>query len=262
MPTRDAVDVQGAAWGGAAFAASLLIGVGIEPFRRTVGLENVVPVYLLVVILTAAAGGRLAGLIAAVSAALSYDFFLTTPYHQLVIDSASQVITVGLLLATGVAASLVGRARRRLTLAAGGHAALLRLLNTVAATAASGGNPDRVAAEGIRQLLGARRVAVHRATPDGVRLTVDVGADAAPLDVDDLPHLDQSGHVERPRRPAGAGMVRWIARDHGAVLDLVHLQRRVGRLVVVLEDGRALSPVTRTALATIADTLAMAGPAG
>jgi hypothetical protein len=35
--------------------------------------------------------------VAAVSAALAYDFFLTTPYHTLVIDSLAQVITVTLL---------------------------------------------------------------------------------------------------------------------------------------------------------------------
>jgi hypothetical protein len=74
--------------------ASLLIGIAVEPFRRTVGLENVVIIYLLVVVLTAAMGGRTAGLWTAVAAALSYDFFLTTPYHQLIIDSAAQVITV------------------------------------------------------------------------------------------------------------------------------------------------------------------------
>jgi K+-sensing histidine kinase KdpD len=35
--------------------------------------------YLLVVVVSAVVGGRAAGLISALSAALSYDFFLTTP---------------------------------------------------------------------------------------------------------------------------------------------------------------------------------------
>ena len=61
----------------------------------------------------AAVGGRTAGLISALSAALSYDFFLTTPYHSLRIDSVAQVITVALLFGTGLVASLAGRARRR-----------------------------------------------------------------------------------------------------------------------------------------------------
>ena len=107
------IDGEGVAWAAAGFIASLLIGVVIEPFRGTVGLENVTLGYLLVVVVAAAVGGRAAGLISALSAALSYDFFLTTPYHSLRIDSVAQVITVALLFGTGLVASLAGRARRR-----------------------------------------------------------------------------------------------------------------------------------------------------
>ena len=107
------IDGEGVAWAAAGFVASLLIGVLIEPFRSTVGLENVALGYLLVVVVAAAVGGRAAGLISALSAALSYDFFLTTPYHSLRIDSVAQVITVALLFGTGLVASLAGRARRR-----------------------------------------------------------------------------------------------------------------------------------------------------
>jgi hypothetical protein len=94
------IDGEGVAWAAAGFIASLLIGVVIEPFRGTVGLENVALGYLLVVVVAAAVGGRAAGLISALSAALSYDFFLTTPYHSLRIDSVAQVITVALLFGT------------------------------------------------------------------------------------------------------------------------------------------------------------------
>ena len=57
--------------------------------------------YPLIVIVAAANGGCGAGLFAALAAALSYDYFLTTPYHTLVIDTAGQVVTVGLLFAAG-----------------------------------------------------------------------------------------------------------------------------------------------------------------
>jgi len=69
----------GAGWAVGGVAASLLIGILIEPFRRTVGLENVTIVYLATVVLTAAFGGHAAGLLTAVAAALSYDFFLPPP---------------------------------------------------------------------------------------------------------------------------------------------------------------------------------------
>jgi Domain of unknown function (DUF4118) len=252
------VDGEGAAWGAGAFVASLLVGVAIEPFRRTIGLENVVMVYLLMVVLAAAVGGRTAGLVAAVSAALSYDFFLTSPYHSLAIDSAAQVITVALLLATGLVASLAGRARRRLSLAADEQAALLQLLNAVAATATAGGDTDRVAVDGIRQLLDANRVTIRRAGPDG-ETVVDAGEPDTPLDDGDLLHLDEQGRITRPAPATGAGVVRWVPRGRGAELDLVHHHRPVGTLVVVLGAPYPLSRVTRLALATIAHTLAAVG---
>jgi K+-sensing histidine kinase KdpD len=253
------IDGEGAAWSVGAFVASLLVGVAIEPFRRTIGLENVVLVYLLVVVLAAAVGGRTAGLFAAVSAALSYDFFLTTPYHTLAIDSAAQLITVGLLLATGLVASLAGRARRRLSVAADEQAGLLQLLNAVAATAAAGGDADRVAVDGIHQLLDASRVAIRRSAPDG-ETVVDAGQPDTAFDADDLLHLDDQGRITRPGSAAGAGVVRWVPRGRGAVLDLVRRHRPVGTLEVVLGAPLPLSQVTRLTLATIAHTLAASAP--
>jgi K+-sensing histidine kinase KdpD len=91
------IDGEGVVWGGAGFAASLIVGVALSPFRSSLGLENVVIVYLAVVAVAAAIGGRAAGLVSSLSAALSYNFFFTTPYYTLRIDSASQVITVILL---------------------------------------------------------------------------------------------------------------------------------------------------------------------
>jgi hypothetical protein len=54
---RTNLDGEGAAWAVGAFVASLLIGLLIEPFRGTIGLENVVICYLLVVVAAAAIGG-------------------------------------------------------------------------------------------------------------------------------------------------------------------------------------------------------------
>ncbi len=107
------VDGEGLVWGGIGFAASLVVGVALSPFRSQMGLENVVIVYLAVVAMAAAIGGRAAGLVSSLSAALSYNFFFTTPYYTLRIDSADQVITVVLLFAGGLLASLGGRASRR-----------------------------------------------------------------------------------------------------------------------------------------------------
>jgi hypothetical protein len=79
------IDGEGAFWAVAGFAASVLVGVGLRPLRESAGLENVVVVYVIVVALTAAVGGRAAGLASSLSAALAYTWFFTTPYETLVI---------------------------------------------------------------------------------------------------------------------------------------------------------------------------------
>jgi hypothetical protein len=258
------IDGEGVAWAAAGFVASLLIGVAIEPFRSTVGLENVALGYLLVVVAAAAVGGRAAGLITALSAALSYDFFLTTPYHSLRIDSAAQVITVALLFGTGLVASLAGRARRRRTAEAEIQAGIIQLLNTITRAAAAGEDTDQVAADALAALLDARRVVVRRGDPDHEVVVADVGEPEAPLDAEGLTHLDADGHIlpaGRWRPPTGP-VVRWVRAPEGAVLELVRQRRPVGRLIVTFPQGRWLPPVVRLALATVAAALATAtGPA-
>jgi hypothetical protein len=54
---RAGLDGEGVGWAVGAFVASLLIGLLVEPFRGTIGLENVVILYLLVVV--AAGEGRI-----------------------------------------------------------------------------------------------------------------------------------------------------------------------------------------------------------
>lgn len=248
---------EGAAWGAGAFAASLLTGVVIERYRGAVGLENVTIIYLLIVVVAAGFGGRAAGLWAALSAALSYNFFLTTPYHTLAIDSASQVVTVALLFAAGIAASLVGRTRRRTSLAASRQTEVLELLNAITRTAAADGDPDRVAAAGLRALLDARQVVVRRTGPAGVAVTADPpGA----VDVDEraLPRLDPEGRLPRgvyevrdgrlPRHPAGV------------VAPLLRGGREVGELLVITAAEEPISHSQRLVVATVAHALAVSGP--
>jgi K+-sensing histidine kinase KdpD len=251
----------GVGWAAAGIAASLAIGALIEPFRRTIGVENVAIVYLATVVVTAAFGGRAAGLFTAVAAALSYDFFLTTPYHSLIIDSAAQVITVALLLATGLAAGLAGRARRHLTLAVDEHAELFSLLNTIAQAAANDDNADQIAAERIRQLLDARRVAVQRTGPAGMLTIADAGDRDVPLNTSDLLHLDEQGRtLAREHLLVAKGLVRWRMPERGVVFDLLHHGHPVGCLIVIRRHTMPISRLTRLTLATVAETLAATGP--
>jgi len=87
-PRNLEIDGEGAFWAVAGFAVSILVGMALQPLRESAGLENVVVVYVIVVALTAAVGGRAAGLASALSAALAYNWFFTTPYGTLRIDTA------------------------------------------------------------------------------------------------------------------------------------------------------------------------------
>jgi K+-sensing histidine kinase KdpD len=253
---RTSLDGEGVAWAVGAFVASLLIGLLIEPFRGTIGLENVVILYLLVVVVAAAIGGRAAGIVAAVSAALAYDFFLTTPYHTLVIDSLAQVITVALLVTTGVVVSISGRVRRRSAAAAEAHAQAIRVLHEVTETAAAGGPVDRVAAEGLQRLLGARRVSVLRRSPAGFSITLDIGDTHPTLDLEALIHLDHEGRIPPGHHRVLDGTM--VLPLEGVALDLVAHQQPVGYLVVLPGGDVPADRTIRLAVAAIANELAIA----
>jgi K+-sensing histidine kinase KdpD len=253
---RTSLDGAGVGWAVGAFVASLLIGLLVEPFRATIGLENVVICYLLVVVVAAAFGGRAAGIVAAVSAALAYDFFLTTPYHTLVIDSLAQVITVALLVVTGVVVSIGGRVRRRSAAAAKAHADAIRLLHQVTATAAAGGHVDRVAAEGLQQLLGARRVIILRRSPAGFTVTMDIGDTRAPPDLEALTHLDHEGRIPLGHHRVLDGVM--VLPLEGVALDLVARQQPVGYLVVLPGGDVPADRTIRLAVAAMANELAVA----
>src|SRR6266705_555419 len=260
MP-RTFTDVRGdsAVWGGAGFAASVLLGIALGPFRHDVGLENVVILYLAVVAATGAVGGRAAGLISALSAALSYDYFFTTPYQTLRIDSVDQVLTVVLLFAAGILASLGGRASRRAEVRAREEADAIRMLAAVNLAAASGQGADQVAAQGLRDLLEARAVLVVRPGPGGDdRVVAQAGEPGGAYDLASLPRLDEEGRIPSGHRRSVGGVL--VLPAEGVVVDLVRQGRRVGALVVEPEADRPLLRTTRMAVAAAAHALAVADP--
>ena len=85
--------------------APIFVAGGLVGLRGVVQNANIALMLVIVVVLAAAVGGRRAGLCAAVVSALSFDFFHTTPYLRLTIDTADDMETTVLLL---VAALVVG----------------------------------------------------------------------------------------------------------------------------------------------------------
>jgi K+-sensing histidine kinase KdpD len=251
------IDGEGAFWAVAGFVASVVVGVVLRPLRESAGLENVVVVYVIVVALTAAIGGRAAGLASSLSAALAYNYFFTTPYETLRIDSWEQVTTVVLLFVAGLLASLGGRASRRATVEAREEAAALRLLTAVnLAAARGGGDADQVAVDGLHDLLDARAVFVVRDEPGGERVVAEAGMRDRPPDLASLPHLDEEGRIPTGHRRSVGGVL--VLPAEGAVVDLVQQGRRVGSLVVVPQPDHPLLRSTRMSIAATAHALAAA----
>lgn len=91
--------------------APLAVAAGLVPVRRDVSPLGAVLVLIVLVTAFAASGLRVAGLVAAVSAALWLDFFLVKPYDSWAIDRASNLVPAALVVAAGC---LVTEARVRL----------------------------------------------------------------------------------------------------------------------------------------------------
>ena len=124
---------------GPVFVAGALVGV-----RDEINNANVALVLVLVVVIAAVTGGWQAGAVAAVSSALSFDFFHTKPYLSLTIDSQDDVETAVLLLLVGVIVGLVaGRARIALAAARRGSSEIDRI-HRVAELAAQGASSEDV----------------------------------------------------------------------------------------------------------------------
>ena len=105
--TRDRVAIA------VAVVAPLAAAVILLPWRGSWSNTNVALLLVVVVVAVAAIGNRAAGALAALGAAVWFDFFYTVPYQRFTIRSSADVTTFILLLAVGVTVSqLAARARR------------------------------------------------------------------------------------------------------------------------------------------------------
>jgi hypothetical protein len=89
----------------AGVAGPLAAAVALVPFRDRLANTNAALVLVLIVVAVAATGSRPAGVAAALSAGVWFDFFLTVPFQRLAIDDPSDVETAVLLLLVGLGVS-------------------------------------------------------------------------------------------------------------------------------------------------------------
>jgi K+-sensing histidine kinase KdpD len=122
----------------AGLAAPLALTAILVPFRTSFPNTDAALVLILVVVAVAALGSRPAGILAALSAAVWFDFFLTRPYERFSITRTSDIETTVLILVIGVAVTEIAVWGRRQHLAATRRAGYLAGINLAAGAVAAG----------------------------------------------------------------------------------------------------------------------------
>lgn len=209
----------------AALVAPVVVCAVLVPFRALLTATNAALLLVLVVVAVAATGRRAAGVLAAATSTLAFDFFLTQPYLSLAISARGDIETAVLLVLIGLAVTEVALWGRRQQARASRRQGHLDGLVTAARLAATGEQPagvvvDLVAGQ-IRDVLdldecrfeaGApSRPGRPRLRPDGAveyrARTLDVGRDG-------LPTMDET---ELDVRSAGHSHGRYLLVASGAV---------------------------------------------
>jgi K+-sensing histidine kinase KdpD len=178
---------------GAAAVVPLVACAVIALFRDSVANTNAALGLVLLIVAAASTGIRAAGIAAAVSSAVWFDFFLTEPYNSFSISDRADVETAVLLVLVGIAVTEVAlwghRQHARASREQGYLAGVVSTAGTVAAGKTSTSSLiDNVSAQIVEMLQ-----------VDGCRF--DAGVDSR------LPTIDNDGNVIHNGRPINVGRV-------------------------------------------------------
>jgi K+-sensing histidine kinase KdpD len=135
-----------------AVLAPLLVTVAVVPFRDDFANTNAALILVLVIVAVAAFGSRAAGLLAALSAAASFDLLLTQPYGKFAISDRNDLETAALLLAVGVGVTQLAVWGRRQHALAHRDAGYLDGIRAAAEAVATGASSSDLIEEVSRQL--------------------------------------------------------------------------------------------------------------
>jgi hypothetical protein len=217
-------------------AAAFGIAAATSSIRDDVGATNV-GIVLSIVVVAAALTGRLAGLTTAATAALSFNFFHTEPYHSLRVHESSDVVIIALLAALGVVVSDITAWRHR------------RDAITFGSAAATGA-PRRVM-EVLAESHPVSEVwpAVTTMIMDQLRLA-DCTFAAAPHP--GMPLISRAGGSNHE------GDGGFVLPAHGAALPLVADGETLGFLVLRPSEGLTSLWVERRVVLALADHLTIA----
>jgi hypothetical protein len=224
---------------GVAALGPIVVAGALVPLREHIASANTALVFVIVVVLAAALGGRWTGVTAAIVSAMSFDFFLTRPYGSLKIDDADDIIATVLLLAVGlIVGEIVVWAHRGHRQSRRGRDEIARL-HRVAEHVAAGGRASDVVASvraELSQLLSLRSCEFEQPPF------------SAPL-----PRLERNGAVETPRRRFVRG--EFALPAEGVELPVLGRGRQLGRLVLEPEPDVGVSIEERVVAIALSDQL-------
>jgi hypothetical protein len=138
----------------AAIAAPLAAAAILLPWRSSWSNTNVALLLVVMIVAVSAIGNRVAGALAAVGAAVWFDFFFTVPYERFTISRSADLTTFILLLVVGVAVSQLAARARHLRVVTITDENYLSQIHETAALAQSARSPDAVVEHVREQLIG------------------------------------------------------------------------------------------------------------
>jgi K+-sensing histidine kinase KdpD len=124
--------------------AAITVAGALVSLRGSLGTTNVGLVMVLVVLVAAVIGGRLAGVLTAVAAALSFNYFHTQPFLSFSVAARQDVVTIAILLVVALAAAEVGHRAQLHHLELRRRRAADAVLDRAGAALAAGASPASV----------------------------------------------------------------------------------------------------------------------
>ena len=218
---------------------ALLLSVLMLPLRTHLHNDNMALALVVPVLIGAVVGGRLAGAISAIAAALCFDFFFTQPYLSLRIAGSNDFTSFFVLLVVALISAEVGiRARRGSRAARDARSDLDRLCRVIE-LAARGSDIEDVVSSARAELIGLFGLvdcAYETGTAHGA-----------------LPHLGIHGSIEGA--PLVAANSEFLLPPGGVELPVVGRGIEFGRLVLFASESVSAPLQKRVVAVAIADQL-------
>jgi len=233
---------------------ALLVALVLVPFRDDIDNANLALLLVLVVVVAAVLGGSGAAVVAAITATMAFDFFLTKPYTSMRIDSADDIEAAIIMLAVGlVVGAVASRGRRFRRERERAADAIARVHRIAACIAESGPLESERRLDGIVEAVRTELTALLRLR--------DCHLEYAPFQWP-LPRLERSGTIETSEHAyTGDG---FVLPEWGVQLPVLTAGREVARFVLMGDPDVAVTLEERVVAVALADQLgsafSMAGP--